>query len=140
MRIFPSYGRACIIGPVDTLRCTRCNKDRDSADNFCRNCGLTLTPPPQSQLPVVRPAAAVTTARPAPTISRSIVRSVAVLAFGTGLELVTRRLMGSAAKSAGRALTNGVLPRPSRNAAKSEAADEVTINELVYIRKISLRR
>jgi hypothetical protein len=73
-------------------------------------------------------------------LPRSVVRSVAVLAVGTGLELVTRRLMGSAAKTAGRALAGGILPRPARRTAKSDAPAEVTIDELVYVRKVSLRR
>ena len=66
----------------------------------------------------------------------SLVGSVAVLALGTGLEWMARRLMGSAARAAGRAVTTGGDQRPSR----AQPATEATIDEFVYVRKVQLRR
>ncbi len=127
-----------IIAAVDTFSCDRCNAAYDPNDNFCRRCGQGLA---SHRLPAVRPPAAVTTAQPGFALPRSLVRSVAVLAVGTGLEWVTRRLMGTAAKAAGRALVSGVDPRTARHDAKAvRAPQELTVDELIYVRKVSLRR
>jgi len=59
---------------------------------------------------------------------------VAVLALGTGLEWLARRLAGNAARAAGRALIS-----PDRKDATRQEAGASTIEELLYIRKVNIR-
>ncbi len=71
----------------------------------------------------------------------SLVGSIAVLALGTGLEWLARRAAGGAAK----AVTNALVTRPKapvRRAASTPAVDAsaVSIDEVVYIRQVRLRR
>jgi len=69
----------------------------------------------------------------------SIVGSVALLALGTGAEWLARRLAGTAVRSA----TKAVLGRnPPANANKSSVTipKDVTVDEVLYIRKVQLRR
>jgi hypothetical protein len=96
-------------------------------DNFCRRCGHQFT----VNLPALRaPSLPV----PSRSIPPSLVGSVAVLAVGTGLEWLARRLANNAARAAGRALV-GKAAEPQR------APDEdVTISEILYVRKVQLRR
>jgi hypothetical protein len=100
------------------------------SDNFCRRCGRGL----RAGLPVVRPAPALPQ-RSSGALPPSLVGSVAVLALGTGLEWVARRVFGSAARAAGRAL----IPGSDQRIAKTPQA-EATIDEFVYVRKVQLRR
>jgi hypothetical protein len=116
---------------MDAVRCGRCGAPRDLSDNFCRQCGRQLTvnlPAVQgSRLPAVRRA-----------LPPSLVGSVAVLAVGTGLEWLARRMAGSAARAAGRALIGqdrSVVP-----AKPAPRPDDVTVDEFLYIRKVQLRR
>ncbi len=115
---------------MDTVRCARCGGARDTADNFCRGCGHQFT----VNLPAVKSANLPVIRR---SIPPSLVGSVAVLAVGTGLEWLARRMAGSAARAAGRAL---VGQERSVTAAKPAQADDVTIDEVLYIRKVQLRR
>jgi hypothetical protein len=69
------------------------------------------------------------------------VGSVAVLAVGTGIEWLARRMAGSAARAAGRALIGGqdsavvaTTPKPAPR------PDDVTVDEFLYVRKVQLRR
>ena len=66
---------------------------------------------------------------------------MAVLAVGTGLEWLARRMAGTAAKAAGKALI-GAADRPRTPATKQSAPsdDTVTVDEVLYIRKVQLRR
>jgi hypothetical protein len=68
----------------------------------------------------------------------SLVGSVALLALGTGAEWLARRLAGTAVRSA----TKAVLGRsvaPSTKSALTTPKD-VTVDEVLYIRKVQLRR
>ncbi len=125
-------GRPAIIAVVNANRCDRCNLPHETGDNFCRRCGRSLS----AGLPAIRPVANVTTPSRSSALAPSLVSSVAVLALGTGLEWVARRLMGTAARKAGRALVSGGESRP----VPREQTTDDTIDELVYVRKIQLRR
>jgi hypothetical protein len=116
---------------VDTFRCDRCSTPHEAGDNFCRRCGRGLS----AGLPVVRPAAGLPQRSRA--LPSSLVGSVAVLALGTGLEWVARRLMGSAARAAGRSLVTGGR---DQNPTQRQPQGEATIDELIYVRKVQLRR
>jgi hypothetical protein len=98
-------------------------------DNFCRHCGHQFT----VNLPTVRPQTLPVRAR---SIPPSLVGSVAVLAVGTGLEWLARRLAKSTARAAGKAL----VARADGTHASRRAPDDVTINEVLYVRKVQLRR
>ena len=125
---------------MNPLTCSRCGASRDTADNFCRHCGhqLTVNLPALSRVegPARRPANL-----PAPigrgAIPPSLVGSVAVLALGTGLEWLARRLAGSAARAAGRALA-GERPLPAKRV--SSPPDSIAVDEVLYVRKVQLRR
>jgi hypothetical protein len=117
---------------VERLTCNRCGEARDTADNFCRVCGHQFT----VNLPAVHESRLP--ARSGGGIPPSLVGSVAVLAVGTGIEWLARRLMNSAARAAGRALVGAESPRPP--APRSSTAESVTIDEMVYVRKIEVRR
>lgn len=121
---------------MDSAHCTRCGSERDTTDNFCRSCGHQLT---IDVLPARRPAPAVPAPRPVTvSIPPSVVRGVAVLALGTGVEWMLRRVAGNAVKVAGRSL----LPGASASSAKQlqQAPRDLTINEILYVRKVQLRR
>ena len=114
--------------------CSRCGAARDVSDNFCRKCGSQLT---VAALPAVRPPMQVIQARPV-SIPPSVMRGVAVLALSTGAEWLLRRMAGNAAKAAGRSLVpTSVLP--SRQV-KAQGPTEVSVDEIVYVRKVQLRR
>jgi hypothetical protein len=121
---------------VDALSCSRCGAACDLNDNFCRRCGHDLS----LALPALRPPSLP--ARPR-TIPPSLVGSVAVLALGTGLEWLARRAAGTAARAAGRALVGGgqerTVARPRRSDGNA-APDAIDVDEVLYIRKVQLRR
>lgn len=75
-------------------------------------------------------------------IPPSLVGSVAVLAVGTGLEWLARRLAGTTARAAGRALIardrSSDTNRPALR--RDDDLDDVTVDEVLYVRKIQLRR
>jgi hypothetical protein len=73
-----------------------------------------------------------------PALPPSLVGSVAVLAVGTGLEWLARRMASSAARAAGRALI-GAERSPTTTKSRSEP-ESVTVDEVLYIRKVQLRR
>jgi hypothetical protein len=117
---------------VEKLTCSRCGGARDTQDNFCRGCGHQFT----VNLPAVRESRLP--ARQSRAIPRSLMGSVAVLAAGTGIEWLARRMAGSAARAAGRALVGADRPvHPTKRAPDSQS---VTINEVVYVRKVEVRR
>ena len=113
---------------MNQLRCSRCSNLRATEDNFCRHCGHQFT----VNLPAVRPILLPLSG--ASRLPRPLVSSVAVLAVGTGLEWLARRLAKPAARAAGRALING--------AGREQSGDvtEGTIDEVLYVRKVQLRR
>jgi hypothetical protein len=117
---------------VEKLTCARCGAARDTQDNFCRSCGHQFT----VNLPAVREDRLP--ARTGRAIPPSLVGSVAVLAVGTGIEWLARRMAGTAARAAGRALVGGDRPLPPVQR-RPEAAS-VTIDEVVYVRKVEVRR
>lgn len=89
-------------------------------------------------LPAVSTPTAPALPARAVSIPPSVVRGVAVLALGTGLEWVMRRMAGNAAKAAGRALVTA-SPLPGKQV-KSAGPREVSVDEIVYVRKVQLRR
>jgi hypothetical protein len=66
---------------------------------------------------------------------------MAVLAVGTGLEWLARRMAGTAAKAAGRALIGSSDRSQAPATRRATPSDEaVTVDEVLYIRKVQLRR
>jgi hypothetical protein len=118
---------------VTPLHCGRCGSARELADNFCRQCGhqFTLNLPALrlSNLPVRGGA-----------LPQSLVGSVAVLALSTGLEWLARRMAGSAARAANRALTAVERPAERDAARQTPPPADATVDEFLYVRKIQLRR
>src|SRR5690606_18771903 len=116
----------------------RCGASRDTADNFCRVCGhqftVNLPSVPPSRLPVQSSG---------PGLPASLVGSLALLAVGTGLESLPRRRAGTAARRAGRA-AGPALPtpeeRPQPPARRTNETSSVTIDEVIYVRKVEVRR
>jgi hypothetical protein len=118
---------------MSSLKCTDCGFPRDAFDNFCRNCGRQIT----VNLPAVQES---NLPAPVRSIPPSLVGSVALLAVGTGVEWLARRMASNAARAVGRAIVNRELPaRPARKAPQ-RPADAITIDEIVYIRQVNLRR
>jgi hypothetical protein len=117
---------------VENLNCSRCGGDRDTQDNFCRACGHQFT----VNLPAVRESRLP--ARTNRAIPPSLVGSVAVLAVGTGIEWLARRMAGLAARAAGRALIGGERPLPP--ARRNSESQSVTVDEVIYVRKVEVRR
>ena len=76
--------------------------------------------------------------RQARNIPTSLVGSVAVLAVGTGIEWLARRMAGSAARAAGRAIVGTDRPLPAKR--QQPQTSSVTIDEVVYVRKVEVRR
>jgi hypothetical protein len=117
---------------VEKLTCSRCGGARDTQDNFCRGCGhqftVNLPAVHESQLPL----------RQSRAIPPSLVGSMAVLAVGTGIEWLARRMAGTAARAAGRALIGGERQQPP--ARRPQDPQTVTIDEVVYVRKVEVRR
>jgi hypothetical protein len=105
---------------------------RETTDNFCRVCGHQFT----VNLPAVHETRLP--ARTSGGLPPSVVGSVAVLAAGTALEWLARRLMNSAARAAGRALVSADPLQPP--APRPSASPDVTIDEVLYVRKIEVRR
>jgi hypothetical protein len=121
---------------VETPNCNRCGAVRETSDNFCRKCGHQLT----IDLPAVRPTGAVQPVKPlaiSVPIPPAVVRGVAVLALSTGVEWMLRRMAGNAAKAAGRSLIPGA---GSSKQLKAGEPRQVTIDEVLYVRKVQLRR
>jgi hypothetical protein len=77
------------------------------------------------------------------TLPPSMVGSIAVLALGTGIEWLARRLASNAARAAERALTSRdsqpMEARTQRSAAPERNAD-VKVDEMIYVRKVWIRR
>ena len=122
---------------MDPLTCSRCGAAREASDNFCRRCGhqLTVTLPALSRVegPALRaPGLPV----PSRAIPASLIGSVAVLAIGTGVEWLARRAAGGAVRAAGRAL----VPALGRRPARQKQQGDVSVDELLYVRKVQLRR
>ncbi len=122
------YNRA-----VDVVNCGHCGVRRGVGDNFCRACGHQFT----VNLPAVRESRLPALGRGG--LPPSLVGSVAVLAVGTSLEWLARRMVGSAARAAGRALIGADRSEPSKPRPVPRP-DDVTVDEVLYIRKVQLRR
>jgi hypothetical protein len=116
---------------MNAPRCSRCGAARDLQDNFCRACGHQFT----VNLPARSAATLPVKASPLPP---SLIGGVAVLALSTGLEWMMRRMANSAVQRAGRALVGTAPQRPVR--ARRQTPDDVTVDEVLYVRKVQLRR
>jgi hypothetical protein len=119
---------------MNDLRCGRCELPRDTQDNFCRRCGHQFT----VNLPAVRSVGLPSVHR-SRAIPPSLVGSVAVLALGTGAEWLARRLAGTATRAMARKMLGGSNPQVPAKAQQSTPSD-VTVDEVLYVRKVSLRR
>jgi hypothetical protein len=117
------------------LRCGRCEFPRDTNDNFCRRCGHQFT----VNLPAVRSVGLPSVQRSSRGIPPSLVGSVAVLALGTGAEWLARRLAGSATRAVARKMLGGSTTQAPAKA-QPPAPRDVTVDEMLYVRKVSLRR
>ena len=76
-------------------------------------------------------------------IAPTLLGSMVVLAAGTGLEWLARRLAGNAGRAAARALVGTQKPGARKSTAvrpTTPNSDEVSVDEFVYIRKVQLRR
>jgi hypothetical protein len=111
--------------------CSRCGAARDLQDNFCRSCGHQFT----VNLPARSAAALPVKASQLPP---SLIGGVAVLALSTGLEWMMRRMANNAVRRAGRALVGPAPQRPIRP--DRQQAHDVTVDEVLYVRKVQLRR
>jgi hypothetical protein len=89
-------------------------------------------------MPAVRPASSP--AAKAGQIPPSVVGSVALLVVGTGLEWIARRLARNAAGAAGRAIVGQGQDRLPANQRKNPNPESVSVDELVYVRRVQLRR
>jgi hypothetical protein len=109
--------------------CGRCGAERDASDNFCRRCGQQF----QATLPAVVPDRTLVKREflPAP-----LVGSMAVLALGTGVEWLARRMAGNAARSAGRAL----ISRSEGGKKAAASRESLVVDETIYVRKVHLHR
>src|SRR5688572_9262423 len=119
---------------MSDLRCGRCEFPRETNDNFCRRCGHQFT----VNLPAVR-SVGLPQVRRSRAIPPSLVGSVAVLALGTGAEWLARRLAGTATRAVARKMlgsNNAKLPAKPQPATPSD----VTVDEVLYVRKVSVRR
>jgi hypothetical protein len=117
---------------VELLTCPRCNAARDRDDNFCRRCGRQIT----VNLPAARDA---TLPAPRRAVPPSVVNGVALLALGTGLEWLARRMAAGAAG----AVTRAVIGPGRAKAAPREAApprDDVAVDEFLFVRQVRLKR
>src|SRR6476661_4715396 len=123
-----------IIPPMTDLRCGRCEYPRETNDNFCRRCGHQFT----VNLPAVRSVGLPQVQR-SRAIPPSLVGSVALLAVGTGAEWLARRLAGSATKAVARKMLGGSSTQTPAKA-QPPAPHNVTVDEVLYVRKVSLRR
>ena len=118
------------------LRCSRCEYPRETSDNFCRRCGHQFT----VNLPAVRSVGLAKVERSS-AIPPTLVGSVAVLALGTGAEWLARRLAGSATRAVAKAVLGGGRNLPTTpSKAQPSAPRDVTVDEILYVRKVSLRR
>jgi hypothetical protein len=77
--------------------------------------------------------------RPRAVVPRPLLGSVAVLALGTGVEWLARRFAVQAARAAGRALVGRDGARQPA-ASPSAAPHDVSVDELIYVREVRLRR
>jgi hypothetical protein len=114
--------------------CGKCGAGRGETDNFCRRCGSALA----VDLPVLRSTRLPAVRRR--SLPPSLVGSVAVLALGTGIEWVARRLAVQAAQAAGRALLRGSSPAAASPNRSIKGDGDVAIDEVLYIREVRLRR
>jgi hypothetical protein len=117
---------------MNLLHCHRCGAECERDDNYCRRCGHQLT----ITVPAIRTSSLP--ARGSPALPPSLVGSVALLAVGTGLEWLARRLANNALQAAGRAIV--ARGDPPRKAVAAQPQSDVTVNEFLYVRKVQLRR
>ena len=121
--------------PPDTVLCGRCATLCDPDDNFCRQCGLSLT---EQRLPSVRNRSAL----PAvwrPPVPAVVVKGAAFVLVGTLAEAFLRRLarrtFGDDRPSATRSGNHGVVP-----AGDPPASDGEVMSETVLLRHTRVRR
>ena len=69
-----------------------------------------------------------------------IVGSVALLALGTGAEWLARRLANTAVRSATKAVLGRTLGPVNQPKSALTTPKDVTVDEVLYIRKVQLRR
>ena len=117
---------------MSPVRCSSCGSSRDPDDNFCRRCGRQIT----VTLPALREE---TLPGETHVLPPSLVSSIAVLAVGTGLEWLARRAAGGAARTVTRALLRRATA-PVQSATPVVHPDAVSIDEVVYVRQVRLRR
>ncbi len=96
-----------------------------------------------SQLPVVQHRVVPATRSrglPFKALPASFVGSMAVLAVGTGLEWAARRIVPSAAKAAGRAMIGQERVPATHGKKDGKSADNISVDEVLYVRKVQIRR
>ena len=124
---------------MSPFRCHNCGAARGVEDNFCRRCGKQIT----VNLPAIRSQSLPTGQAGLPAVRGSlpptVLRGLAALAIGTGLEWAARRLASNATRGITRALIQRE-PTKKPKASNGGSADAVAIDEVVYIRQVHLRR
>jgi hypothetical protein len=121
---------------MSDLRCARCELPRDTQDNFCRRCGHQFT----VNLPAVRDVGLPQVRRARSAIPPSLVGSVAVLTLGTTAEWLARRLAGSATRAVARKVLGGETPSQLPAKTQQTLPRDVTVDEVLYVRKVQLKR
>jgi len=115
--------------------CGRCSTVCDGADNFCRQCGISLR---EEQLPSVRPAGLP--AVRAPSARSMVVRGAAFVAAGKIAEIVARRVVRGMLQNAPRAAR---LPARRSDAALRPGVvveEENFLSETLLVRRTRVRR
>jgi hypothetical protein len=115
---------------MDTSFCPSCGADVESADNFCRKCGVAMC----ASLPAVR--------QPMPPVSwqprvAPVMKGAAVMAAGTVGQFLLRRMVGNALTGRERGRRSLKL-RSRRDDGMVDEAQVIT--EMVMVRRVRLRR
>lgn len=124
--------------PSETLLCGRCVTAYDPEDNFCRECGLSLT---DERLPSVRNGRTLPVAW-RPPLPVAVVKGAAFVVAGTLAEVLLRRLVRGAvrrrpwrAKTPARREPAQVEPHEA-----SMPDDTQMVSETLLLRRVRFRR
>lgn len=118
--------------PPESIQCSRCEAACSSADNFCRQCGLSLRV--AESLPAVRPKSLPVIRQAAVPVT--VARGAALVAAAKLTEIVARNVV----RRAFHRVTNGSRPASPAKPAVVQDADGDVFSETVILRHVRLRR